>query len=35
MSPQSVEEVGMGVPSGVVIPPAPLPKPTGAGPMKK
>ena len=35
MNPLSVEEVGMGAPSGVVIAPTPPPKPTGAEPSKK
>ena len=35
VSPPSVEEVGMGAPLGVVIAPAPPPKPIGAGPSKK
>ena len=35
MSPPSVEEVGMGAPSGVVIAPASPPRPTHAGPSKK
>ena len=35
VSPPSVEEVGLGAPSGVVIAPTPPPKPTSAGPRKK
>ena len=35
MSPPSVEEVGMGASSGVVITSAPSPKSTGAGPSRK
>ena len=35
VSPPSVEEVGMGVPSRVVIPPASQPRPTSVGPSKK
>ena len=35
VSPLNVEEVRMGAPSGVVITPASLPKPTGARPSKK
>ena len=35
VNPLSVEEVGISAPSGVVIAPAPPPKPTGAEPSKK